>query len=116
MLQRAAEVLGDFVRPLALQRVMVYHADADLLFGDDLAEGLEIHAARARRFEGDDVGIDLVQHLERVRVALYVLEPALPRRVAPARVAPDFGFGPQPLHRPVEDLDAESRIDHIIDD
>src|SRR4029079_18870894 len=91
VLEGATNVFGNLLGPLDLQRVVIDHADADLLVGDDLAEGLEIHAACARRLESDHVVIDLVQHLERVLVALYVLEHALLRRITPAGVAPDFG-------------------------
>ena len=45
-LSALADVLGDLLRPLDLQRMVVDDADADFLVGDDLAEGFQVHAVR----------------------------------------------------------------------
>src|SRR5215472_18110048 len=84
VLERAANVIGNLFGPLDLKRMVVDDADTNFLVGDYLAESLKIHSAGTRRFEGDHVGINLVEHLERVLIALYVLEHALLRRIAPA--------------------------------
>ncbi len=67
-------------------------------------------------FKGDDVGINLVQHLQRVLVGLHVLEHALLRGIAPARVTPHLGFRTQAFDRAIEDINAERRIDDIVHD
>ena len=62
VLEREAHQLGDLVRRLDLERVVVDHADADFFSRDLPSDRLEIHRAGARRLEGDHVGVDLVQH------------------------------------------------------
>ena len=69
----------------------------------DFADRLQIAGAGRAGLEGQRVGIDLVERLERRLVALDVPEDALLRGIAPAGVAPDFGLGAQALDRVVED-------------
>ena len=101
--QRLADERRDLVRPLDLQRVMVDHADDDLLVLDHLADRFEVAGTRRAGLEGQRIGLDLIQRLERGLIALHVAEDALLRRIAPAGVAPHFGLRPQPLHGVVED-------------
>ena len=64
----------------------------------------------------NNVGVNLVQHLQCVLVALHVVEHALLRRIAPTGVTPHLGFRAQAFDRAVEHIDAESRIDHVVHD
>ena len=59
--QRLADDLGDLIRPLDLQSVMIDDADHDLLVSHCPADRFEIAGARGARFEGQRVGIDLIQ-------------------------------------------------------
>ncbi len=70
----------------------------------------------AARLERDHVRVDLVQELQRRLVALHLSEHALLRRVAPARVAPDFRLRAQSAHGVVEHLEHELGVDHLVDD
>jgi hypothetical protein len=97
VLQRLANDVGYLVRPLDLQRVVVDDADHNLLVSHDPADRFEIAGARGADFEGQRVGIDLVQRLQSRLVALHVAEDALLRRVAPAGVAPHLGLAAQPF-------------------
>ena len=105
VLQRFANMVGDFLWPLDLQRMVVDHADRDLLIGDALADRLKVDMARAARLECNDVGVDLIEKFERGRVALHLLKYALLGRVAPACVAPDFSLVPEALYGVVEYVD-----------
>src|SRR5215467_12174911 len=53
----AGHVLGRFHHSVAVAD----HADADLLVGPVLREERQVHAARARALERDDVGVELEQ-------------------------------------------------------
>ena len=105
VLERMADQVGDFVRPLDLQGMMVDDADDDFLFLDDLADCLEIARPRRACLESDGVGVDAVERFQSRLIALHFLEDALLARIAPAGVAPDLGFVLQALDRGVEDLD-----------
>src|SRR5260370_8897036 len=78
VLQRLADDVGDLVRPLDLQSVVIDDADHDLLVSHDPADCLEIAGARGADFEGQRVGVDLIERLQSRLVALYVAEDALP--------------------------------------
>jgi hypothetical protein len=104
-LQRLADDVADLVRPLDLQSVVVDDAEHDLLVSHDPADRLEIAGARGAGFEGQRVGIDLIERLQSRLVALHVAEDALLCRVTPAGVAPHLGLAAQPFDRVVEYLD-----------
>src|SRR5580693_5431854 len=80
-------------------------ADHDLLVSHCPPNRFEIAGARGARFEGQRVGIDLIERLQSRLVALHVAEDALLGRVAPAGVAPHLGLAAQPFDRVVEYLD-----------
>ena len=92
VLERLADERSDVVGALHLQGVMIDDADHDLLVSHCPADRFEIAGARGARFEGQRVGIDLIQRLQSRLVALHVAEDALLRRVAPAGVAPHLGL------------------------
>src|SRR6204780_30284 len=104
VLQRRADDLRHLVGTLDLKRVVVDDADDNLLVLDDFADGLQIAGARGAGLEGEGVGIDLGERLERRLVALHLLEYPLLRGVAPTGVTPDLGLGAQAVDRAVEDV------------
>src|SRR5215470_3375995 len=95
---------------------MIDDTNADFLVCYDFSEGFEIHAASAGRLESNHIGVNFIQHLQRILVALHILEHTLLRRISPAGVTPYFGFRTQAFYGSIEDLDAESRVDHVVDD
>ena len=103
--------VGDLVRPLDLQGVMIDDADDDLLVLDRLADRLQIAGTRGAGLEGQRVGVNLVEGVQRRLIALHVAEYALLRRVAPAGMAPHLGLRPQSFHGVVEDFHEIIRIE-----
>ena len=93
---------GNVVRTLHLKIAMVENADDDLLVCCDVPNGFEVPGS-------EDVvskvsaSASMPLGLESRLIALHVLENALLRRIAPAGVAPHFGFVAKALDRVVED-------------
>ncbi len=75
--QRLADQGRNLIRPLDLKRVMIDHADDNLLVRDHFADCLEITGAGRARLERQRIGVDLVERLKGRLVALDVLEHAL---------------------------------------
>jgi hypothetical protein len=90
---------------------MVDDADDHLLILDHLANRLEVAGAGRTRLEGQRVGVDLIERLERGLVALHVGKDALLGRIAPAGVAPHLGLVAQALYGVVENLHQVARVE-----
>jgi len=84
------------------------HADADLLVGPVLREEGQVHAARARALERDDVGVELEQLGQGALIARRLPVHALLVGVPPACVHPDLGVDACEL--PVECLGEELEV------
>ena len=75
--QRLADQGCDLIWTLDLQRVMIDHADDDLLVLDHFADCMQVAGAGRAGFERQHIGVDLVEHLEGRLIALDLLEHAL---------------------------------------
>jgi len=83
--QRLADQVRNLIRALDLQRVMIDHADDDLLVLDYIANCMKFAGAGRACLKRQRIGVDLIERIEGRLVALDLLEDALLRWVTPAR-------------------------------
>jgi hypothetical protein len=67
---RQSRQIGDFLGRFYLKSVVIEDADADFLLGYLAADGRKINGARVFRLEGKNVGVDLIEQIERGFVGL----------------------------------------------
>src|SRR6185503_11661569 len=108
-------MIGNLFRPLNLERVVIDHANADLLVrSDGFSNRFQIDTSRARRFESNDVAIERVEHVEARGIALHLRVHALLGWVAPAGMRPDLGLTTEPFDRLIEELNCDVEAEGTI--